>query len=265
MVQFTHLLHNTTVGLPTDVWVPSTESLRPAETWQAGARLSWGLSPTWHLTADIYGKRLSHLLSFSEGASLVNDWETNVTSGNGQAYGLELMLEKRLGNTKGWASYTLGWANRQFDRLNAGEPFPYRFDRRHSFSLSLQHQFKEWLQLAATYVFRTGFAFSLPASQADIPLPNNGPVNVVSFEGRNSLRMPYYHRLDVGLNFRFEAKSSVHLLKAGVYNAYNRHNPLYYDLRSSFVQNGDDIEQENRFVSVGLVPLLPYLNYSIKF
>ena len=265
MAQFTHLLHNTTVGLPTDVWVPSTESLRPAETWQAGARLSWGLSPTWQLTADIYGKRLSHLLSFSEGASLVNDWETNVTSGSGQAYGLELMVEKRLGNTKGWASYTLGWANRQFNRLNAGEPFPYRFDRRHSFSLSLQHQFKEWLQLAATYVFRTGFAFSLPASQADIPLPNNGPVNVVSFEGRNSLRMPYYHRLDVGLNFRFEAKSSVHLLKIGVYNAYNRHNPLYYDLRSSFVQNGDDIEQENRFVSVGLLPLLPSLNYSIKF
>ena len=68
-----------------------------------------------------------------DGASFLGDavnWENKVETGKGWAYGAEFLFEKKIGKTSGWIGYTLAWSTRQFDNLNFGKPFPYKYDRR---------------------------------------------------------------------------------------------------------------------------------------
>lgn len=265
MTQFIHLLSNETHGLPAELWVPVTDDIRPQQGWQLGSSVAWHWSKGWTLSGELYAKRMRQLLAYSEGTLLTNDWEQNVTAGTGRAHGLELMLEKRVGKTYGWASYGLAWADRQFPLINKGQPFPYRYDRRHDFKLALVHRFSDWLEASATWVVNSGFAFSLPIVQYQIFIPERGPIKAVDFGERNRLRMPLYHRLDLGINIYVETDEVKHTLRLGVYNAYNRRNPVYYDLRDRYVPSDDGLEREATFVPVWLLPLMPSLNYSLQF
>jgi len=50
------------------------------------------------------------------------------------------------------------------------------------------------------------------------------------------------------------------MLKFGIYNVYNRKNPLYYRLRDK--QDGSG---EKEFVRVTLLPITPSLSYTVRF
>ena len=84
--------------------------------------------------------------------------------GEGEAYGFELFLQKKKGNTTGWVGYTLSWTNRRFDNINFGEWYPYKYDRRHDFSLVLSHMFSDNFDLGLTWVYGTGISFNFPQS-----------------------------------------------------------------------------------------------------
>ncbi|MCI4646941.1 MAG: hypothetical protein MRY85_01935, partial [Phaeodactylibacter sp.] len=201
---------------------------------------------------------------YSEGALFFNNWESNLTSGTGQAYGMELLLEKRQGKTTGWASYGLAWADRRFPLVNNGRRYPYRYDRRHSLTFAFVHTFNEWLEFSGSWAMNSGFAFSLPQGRYQVFLPGVGSINVVDYGEKNSFRMPVYHRLDLGVNLYIETESVRHTLNIGVYNLYNRRNPLYYNLETRYVTEGSEIREDRRFSPVWLLPLIPALNYSLK-
>ncbi|MEQ8706489.1 MAG: TonB-dependent receptor [Phaeodactylibacter sp.] len=264
MTQFVHLLSNATLGLPNDLWVPSTGAVKPEQSWQFGLSSTWHLQKGWQLTSDWYTKRMSQLLTYSEGALFFNDWESNLTSGEGRAYGMEVLLEKRQGKTTGWASYGLAWADRRFPLVNNGNRYPYRYDRRHSLTLAFVHNFNDWLEFSGSWAMNSGFAFSLPQGRYQVFLPGIGSVNVVDYGEKNSFRMPVYHRLDVGVNIYIQTEAVRHTLNLGVYNLYNRRNPLYYNLETRYVSEGSEIREERQFTPVWLLPLIPALNYSLK-
>lgn len=265
MAQFLHLLSNTALGLPASIWVPSTARIRPQQSWHTGAAFHWRFKEGWQLSGDLYYKNMRHLLTYSEGAQLINDWESNVAFGKGEAYGMELVLEKAKGLTTGWLSYGLAWANRQYDRINNGVAYPYRYDRRHSLKVAAVHRFADWLEASASWSFSTGLAFSLPQGQYTVFVPGVGPVNAVDYGFKNDFRMPYDHRLDLGLNMYIETGRVRHKINLSVYNAYNRSNPLYYDLRVRYVSDGAAIEQQRSFTPVTLIPFMPAFNYAIRF
>jgi hypothetical protein len=259
MAQFAHLLYNTATGLPTEMWVPSTASVRPQEAWQTGVATTWSGIKGWSFTAELYGKRMDHLLSYLEGATQLNDWQSSVTSGRGTAYGLELIAEKQLGATRGWTSYTLSRATRQFDAINRGEAYPFRYDRRHNFNAAILHRFNDHVEFSASYTYSTGLAITLPNGQYTITLPGRGEVVVIEYGARNAFRLPAYHRLDVGLNLSFDGKHLRHFLNLGIYNVYNRRNILY--VRTAFDAQG----QLRRYQPTAFLPLLPSINYAAKF
>ncbi len=111
---------------------------------------------------------MNHLIEFDNGASFFSggeDWkEKIVKNGNGTVYGSEFLLQKKEGATTGWISYTLSKNLRQFDELNSGKPFPYKYDRRHDFSIFMSHKFNEKYQLSASWVFASGNAVTLPSN-----------------------------------------------------------------------------------------------------
>jgi hypothetical protein len=77
----------------------------------------------------------------------------------------------------------------------------------------------------------------------------------------NGERLPAYHRLDVGADYTFVQRKTRHTLKFGVYNIYNRKNPLYITVRNKFQSESPKWE----VVQVSLLPVFPTLRYLLEF
>ncbi len=266
--QFLHLLSSSGIGLPTDLWVPSTDKIAPqiANQYVTGTTIDAGN----HFIIDLefYYKKMNNLLSFSEGASLYNEWRNNVTQGQGRSYGAELLVKRTPGKTTGWLAYTLSYTNRQFDRINFGNVYPFKYDRRHDLKLMVAHRFNSVFEVTANWLFSSGFAYNLPLEKYSIQLSDYlqvDPAPIIDFGTKNQNRMPAYHRLDINLNMYLEGKKAKHLISAGITNGYNKKNPLYYQLRRELNIVGDRISETNKFVQVLLLPIVPSVSYSVKF
>ena len=270
MEQFIHRLFQTSLGLPSDLWVPSTESIGPRNADIFSAGLDFYLQNKINLSFGAYYKKLNDLIDYSEGANFLNDWDKNVTIGQGNTYGLEFLLTQNLPKTSLQLSYTLSFANRQFDNINFGRTYPFRFDRRHNASFNLNHRFNKWLDFSASWVYNTGFAFTIPRQQYQVVIRNVGEsfvevVSPIDYGEKNDFRMPDYHRLDLNLRAQWKTKDLSHSFGFGVYNAYDRKNPLYYQLEKEPRIIENELIINNRFVEAWLIPIAPHFDYSIKF
>ena len=271
MRQYIHLLSNSTVGLPTDLWLPATERVRPQWSRQFGVGLARQFKDQYEFSLEGYYKTMTNLIEYREGASFLvgfgenEDWQDKVEIGRGWSYGTELFVQKKRGRTTGWIGYTLSWTKRRFDRLNQGRAFPYRYDRRHDLALVLTHQLKQSTNFSLTWVYGTGNAATLPVARyyGYHERSVGGREHVLPYEtqiygDRNSYRMSAFHRLDLGFNF-----GDKHGFGLGVYNAYNRKNPYFIYFDDDYDPNTTDIKRRAKQVS--LFPLLPWLNYRFKF
>jgi hypothetical protein len=275
MTQHIHLLSNSTIGLPTDLWVPSTALIRPQKSIQYAIGSVYEFKEGVELSVEGYYKSMSNLIEYKEGStffSLSDDWQDKLEFGRGIAYGGELLVRKTAGKTTGWVGYTLSWSKRKFDNISFGEWFPYRYDRRHDISIVVNHSFSKRIDVGATWVYGTGTAVTLPVmaytrtvwpvtkqSMMNSFLP--GPSTIMAFEGRNGYRMPAYHRLDIGINFHKEKKWGTRTWSFGAYNAYNRQNPFFMTQTLFQPGNGPMLVQ---FKQLSLFPVIPYFSYNFK-
>lgn len=272
MVQYLHLLKNTTTGLPIEIWVPSTKEVKPAKAWvnSLGYRLQFGKQ--YKLEVETYHKNMQDLLAFEEDVESFEDWEEHITQGKGEAYGIECMLSKTQGNLTGWINYTLSKSTRQYTDINLGRVYPFKYDRPHNLKLALIYKLNPKLYFSANWFYSSGFAFTLPLVKFSVGVPGQilpGDFNpeIFTTDAKNNYRMPAYHRLDVNLHYEWSNKNETlnHQLNIGVYNAYNRNNPLYYDVRLFFVNEDFTLTSRFSFVEVQLTPILPSISYQIKF
>lgn len=265
MAQFLHLLSNAGIGLPTDLWVPPTDRIQPQFADQVALGLVRTLPGGFEVNVEGYYKWMRNLIEYRDGASFVSgasNWEDQVAAGDGWSYGAEILLEKKVGKTSGWVGYTLSWTNRQFEELNFGEVFPYRYDRRHDLSVALTHVFSDRVDVGLVWVYGTGNAVSLPIERYErLPDQNNaffGGGDVGHIASRNNYRMPAYHRLDVGVNLHKKTKWGERTWNFGLYNAYSRQNPFFLYFST------DELGQQ-RLTQFALFPVLPSFTYNFKF
>ena len=267
MRQYIHLLAFEGVGLPTDLWLPTTESIKPQDAYQFAAGVAKNIGKKYELTIEGYYKKMKNLISYKEGRGLFEftDWQTRVTQGDGSSYGAELFLQKKIGRFTGWIGYTLSWTYRQFDDVNFGKKFPYRYDRRHDISLVGQYKLSKKINIGGTWVYGTGNAVTLPNakvlgfSQGQENFSGNYIENYYS--ERNGYRMRSYHRFDLGISFVKKKKRHTRTWSIGAYNTYNRQNPFFVFEDTDNV-NG---EREYKLKQASLFPIIPYINYSFKF
>lgn len=270
MVQPLHFLRNNTLNLPTEIWVPSTDRIAPATASLASLGWRHEISTQWQWTGDLYYKKMDGLVAFLEGVEGFRNWEDHVAVGQGLAYGAELQLNKVAGRLTGWISYTLARADRQFDALNLGRTYPFRYDRRHNVQVAAVYQITTGLYASANWGYSTGFALTLPLVKfsavvpGELPPPGGLPF-VLDPEAKNNVRMPANHRLDLNIHYTWQKKRLAHTLNAGLYNAYNRNNPLYYDVRRVLVNQNNVLVTRYNFVEVQLTPMLPTISYRLGF
>ncbi|RFP66006.1 TonB-dependent receptor [Hymenobacter lapidiphilus] len=266
--QFVHLLVNSGIGLPTDLWVPSTPVIRP----QLAQQFSLGAARTinfkeedYELSFETYYKPMRNLIEYREGASFLgtvdSQWEDKVTSGKGWAYGGELFLQKKTGRTTGWIGYSLAWSKRRFPDLNQGRIFPYKYDRRHDVSVVVSHHFSPTFTLSATWVYGTGNATTL--SQGRFLL--GGGQEYDDYGDRNSFRMQAYHRFDLDLSKTKKKKWGEIVNSFSIYNAYSRRNPYYLYYQRGYTDYQGNVQEKPTYRQVSLFPIIPSFSKAFKF
>ncbi|MDX2301414.1 MAG: TonB-dependent receptor [Microscillaceae bacterium] len=265
MVQYIHLLTNSSLGAPTDLWVSSTERIKP----QYSQQIAFGVfknieSLKMLLSVETYYKWLDNLIEYRDGANYLfntgETWQNKVAVGQGEAYGLEFLLQRDYGKLNGWLSYTLSWSNRQVEGVNEGRVFPFKYDRRHSFSAVLNYEFRKGKSLSLVFVYQSGNAITLAEAtyQGAVP-PTIDPRNEAGFEvlpyiaERNGYRMPAYHRMDLSYHTDKQKQKVKRAWIFSVYNLYSRLNAFFlYQTRGQLKQ-------------VSLFPIIPSVTYQLEF
>lgn len=266
MQQYLHLLSNSNIGLPTDLWVPTTDIIPPQNSHQIAGGVAKTLFEEYLFSIEGYYKTMSNLIAYKDGASFLNsesDWQDKVEIGEGWAYGAEFFVQKKTGKFTGWIGYTLSWTYRQFDNINFGEPYFDRYDRRHDISIVGSYKLNDKFDFSATWVYGTGNAVTMPITRymGFNELESNGmwySNDVEYYDHKNNFRMANYHRLDVGMQYHKKHKHFDSTLSVGVYNAYNRKNPYFYYI-------GIDDNYNKALVRVSLFQFIPSVAYSVSF
>ncbi len=265
-VQPIHLLNSFVIGLPSDLWVPSTPDIAPATAQQLSAKYKLRPRTDWNFETSVYYKSMHNLVSYPEGLQSRVNWIENLSNGRGRAYGLETSIQRSRGKLRGWLSYTLAKSDRTYDeRINLGRTYPFRYDRRHAVNLLLIYQLGERTTLTGSWRYETGLAYSL--SLETIPDPQMPGPGVPFTSERNGFRMPANHRFDLNLHTKLGSANGklTHSIDVGLYNAYNRHNPIYYETRPDYYVNDGELIRETTFYKIFVAPLLPSLSYQLIF
>lgn len=286
MNQYIHLLSNSGIGLPTDLWVSSTKKIKP----QTSKQIAIGvvkdfINSGYALSVEGYYKKLKGIIAYKAQNSLFSlyeldntrDWENNITSGKGWAYGSEILFRKQTGLLTGWLGYTLSWSQRQFDELNLGRKFNARYDRRHDISLIGIYKPTKKISLSCSWIFSSGINYTLPNSRA-LTTTNNFPIKLNPYEEnkpnaffnkRNNFKGENTHRLDLGIQFHKKTKKGKERTwDFSIYNTYARKNPFIYTVESpNYLDDNSppSSSSEQVLIKTSVLITIPSITYTLKF
>lgn len=271
--QYLHLISNSTAASPTDIWLPSSNNIKP----QISDQYSIGyfrnfLDNQLEFSTELYYKDMRNVIDYRDGAEVTLNptVEGELLFGVGRAYGAEILLKKRRGKFTGWVSYTWSKTEKKFTEINNDTWFPARQDRTHDVSIVGMYNINDQFTVSATWVYYTGNAVTFPSGKYEI----DGQI-VNYYTERNGYRMPDYHRLDLGMTFyhkKFKEitdpdtgekkqvpKKWLSSWNLSVYNAYARENA--YSI--TFQENEETGQTEA--VQLALFKIIPSISYNFEF
>lgn len=262
--QYIHLASLSSISLPTDTWVPSTDKVKP----QFGTQYALGFfknlqNNTYETSVEVYYKTMKNQIEYQEGFLPENTVNSNLDNyfvfGKGWSYGAEFFLKKTKGKFNGWIGYTLAWTKRKFPDLNLGKTFFPKYDRRNDVSIVITYALGKRWTLGATWVYATGNLNTFPER---LYVLSNGDI-VEDYGGqRNNYRLPPYHRLDFSATVKGKKTAKFESSwNFSIFNVYNRYNPyiIYFDK----TYTADQITIEAKQIS--LFPIIPSVTFNFKF
>ena len=262
--QYLHLVSNSTSTFPFDIWVPSTELVRP----QRGVQYALGYfrnfaNNEYETSIEVYYKDLKNQIDYRENYvnNIADEVENEFVFGTGYSYGAELFLKKSRGRLNGWIGYTWSRTRRIFPEINDGAEYPAVYDRTHDLSIVANYKAGEKWDFGAVVVYGTGNAFTPLKSLYFIEQEV-----ITEYGPRNSSRLPSYHRLDLSATFTPKPNSTKRFGSSwtfSIYNVYNQKNPffIYY----SFEVDSAEGTAEASGSSVTLFPLIPSITWNFKW
>ena len=262
MRQYIHLVSNTTAATPIDIWTPSGKYINPATVDQLAIGYFKNFKDnTFEASIEGYYKVFDDLLDYKDGAELLlnETLETELLSGKGRAYGLELSVRKNKGAVTGWISYTLSRSERKVIGINNDQYYPSNYDKTHDLSITAAWKINEGFNLSANFAYASGRPITYPESRYVFD-----GITVPHYDNRNGARTPDYHRMDIGLRFT-PAKNNNKRWKSswefGAYNVYARRNAY-----SIFFRQNENNPLETEAVRLSIFgSVLPYVTYNFTF
>lgn len=264
MSQYLHLISNTVASTPVDLWLPTTNNLKP----QLADQIAVGYfrnfkNNAYEASAEVFVKDFQNQVDYIDNADIFfNDkLEGDLLSGDGRAIGLELFVKKNQGALTGWISYTLSRSERQVEGINKDKWYPTRFDRLHNLSVVSAYQLNEKWGFSANFVYSTGTPATFPTNRYEIQgivVPHNYD------QSRNNYRIPAYHRLDISATLT--PKKNKERRWQGewvfsVYNVYNRRNPF-----SIFFEQDENNPNRTSAIRYSVIGnFVPAVSYNFNF
>ncbi len=267
--QFLHLATTSGASFPADLWIPSSRLVKPQQANQYAVGYFRNFKNNeYEFSVESYYKPMFNQIEFEPGTQLYlnQNLESTIISGTGLSYGVEFFTKKKFGNTTGWIGYTWSRTTRQFDELNYGQSFYYRYDRTHDISFVLTQVINRKWSANFVFVYGTGNATTLPTSRMPFRIgfdPTTGQPSflfVDIYDKVNSFRLPAYHRADISFTYLHKKTAKWESSwNFSIYNVYNRANPYFI----YFVP--DIAAQEVKAYMVYLFPILPSITWNFKF
>ena len=255
--QYVQLLSNSSVGLPTDVWLPANSYIEPAIADNYSIKYSKSLfKNTLNSSVELYYRNINNIIDFVDNADLfLNEQiEMQVLSGKRVAYGLEFLLQKDVGKLNGWISYTLSKTDQKVEGINNDNWYPAYFDKRHNLSIFTSYKVSKSMKIAFVFKLSSGGNITVPQETYFYE-----GMTFVKYSDRNAYKLPNYHRLDISFIYN-SIKNKQRKFKSewifGVYNIYNRKN--VFSIRTSYNNGNYDISK------IYLYGIVPYISYNFK-
>ncbi|MFZ6014017.1 MAG: TonB-dependent receptor [Bacteroidota bacterium] len=266
MNQFLHAIPYSSASFPTDIWIASSQRVKPQNSIQYSIGVFKNLKENlYEASIEAYHKEMSNQVLFRQGTNLTveSDIEESLTFGQGESYGAELFLKKNSGRLTGWFSYTWSRTTQTFPELNFGEPFPFTYDRRHSLAIVATFDINERWSIATDFVFRTGSAYTLPPGRVPVTDGTLYDGWYYDYTTRNNTRQRAYHRLDVSFSYKKERTIFGRKYQSewvfGAYNIYARQNPYF------IYMTVDPQTQQPQAKELSLLPIVPSVSFNFKF
>jgi hypothetical protein len=255
-----HLLNNSTSNTPTDLYVMSSNNIKP----EIADQVSTGWfknfkNNTYEFSAEVYYKWLQNQIDYKDGAQLlVNQGvESQLVYGSGRAYGIEFFLKKKYGRFNGWIGYTLSRTEDKFAAINNGNYFPATQDRTHDLSIVGIYKLNDRWSLSSDFVYATGNAVTFPTGKYNV-----GGLTTFSYSERNGYRMPSTNRLDIGATLEGKPHKKYHSSWTfGIYNVYAHRNPYTITFQDSkTIPNTTEAVETSIFAT-----MIPSVTWNFKF
>jgi len=236
--QYLQLIQNSTLAFSSlEPWIPASGTIKPQhiDYFSAGY---WYVQDQFSLSANGYLKKLYHQLDLAGHAQIIQnpDIRMQLEAGNSTASGIELELKRTGPKLNASVAYTYARVFRTISGINEGKRFAANYDIPHELKVTAAYSFTKKLSVQSFFTYSTGRPLTLPTGYYQ-----HDGINVPIFEGRNTSRFPNFSRLDVSGQYHFSTRLSKNrmfnsMISVGVYNLYNRKNPLYYHLSTDSSQ-----------------------------
>ncbi len=211
MRQYLHMLSNTTAVSPTDTWKLSDKYISP----QIGDQFAIGyyhdlFNGAVETSTELYYKNIKNIIEYKGGAQLLlnENIETDLINARGRAYGMEILLKKKMGRFNGWLGYTYSRIEIKADgehkenRINNGAYFPASYDKPHDVTLVANYKFSRRLSASTNLLYNTGRPITYPVAKYSIR-----NANLLHYSYRNEYRVPDYFRWDLSLTLEGNLRS----------------------------------------------------------
>ncbi len=264
LYQYLHLLSNATSPTPVDIWQVSNRHIQPVTA--DNYSLGWfhRLSDKVDYSGDFYYRNLENTVDHRDFGDLLlqEHLETAILKGRGRTYGMELTIKKSGEVLSGRVSYSYARSERLTDKtdietINDGNWFSSNFDQPHTLKFFLNWKLSKRDRFDINFTYASGRPITAPTSNYFIQ-----GVIIPGFSERNAVRLPSYHRLDVGYTFTVNRRRSArykHDVTLAFYNLYARRNvfSVFYRQRSGTAINALQLSV------VGTV--IPSITYSFRY
>ncbi len=260
--QYIHLVNPLEeVGIAVfDSWIPCGDDLKPAMADHFVLGMDTDRLPM-HLSANAYYKIMSNLIEPREEIIFggVDDIRARFNIGTGWAAGFDLSMEGKVGRFAGWAGYGLGWVKRKMADVNNGEPYPPKYDRRHTLKLSLAYEPLERLTLSVAFNYGTGQPVTTPIGFEEEDYGSYRYFWPIWEDGAyHNGRLPDYHRLDFALNWVAHEGNWRFIPYLQLLNVYNRENVLMRSWNEPMFENTEPDDDH-------MLPFLPTFGVRAEF
>ena len=262
MSQFIHLLSAHYLDIPMATWLPSTDKIAPMRSRQLAAGVYLNLPHNLYLNVEGWWKTMKNLYEYCGIDSIYPDlskWENELMQGKGRSYGAEVEFAWRTKKTEISAYYTLSWTERYFEGFWYNW-YPARNDNRHKLTLNASHRFSKRLDMFVAWNYHSGNRLTMPTQEIGFTEYYTSPYNY---------KLPDYHRLELGLNFRKTTKRGNEAIwNLSVYNAYCRMNPMFaqYDHYKNVIDwKTGEYEEKMSFKTLSAIPIIPTFSYTLRF